>query len=625
MSRGPASLGLLAVLCFGIGCGGPEPLHVVARLRDFHRVTPAQSVSPRTFAAATRQAARMSPDSRFEVQLEEQPDLLRFSIARRHSERCDVPVRFRILARRGASWEELHQEAPPTGPARWADREIDLARGTPAFSRFAFETEAAWANPEQQRRCGGKVEPYWGAVAFLGRAAAPPTARAGRPDPPRGIILISLDTLSAVSLSRFGNAPGVSPNLDAWLDDAFSFERAISQYGHTRPSHASMLSGQYPHRHGATPESLLARFPSRVALLASAGYWTAAFTEGAYVSAALGYAQGFDEYDDGRRGVQTAAHTDAAATFARAGDWLEKYGTRSRFFLFVHTYEVHIPYTPRDPEARAVARELSPGVERFFTPDVQLRTTMQHARGGKRLSEGELEHLAALHSAEVHYLDRVVAGLLGRLEALGLANDTLVVVTSDHGDQFGEQGKVTHGESLHNRVHHVPLGFRWPGRVAPGATADPVQLIDVMPTLLDLAHIDSPADTDGASLVPWLLGRSPPLSRPAFSELPTARWECERLGLPFRCRLDRYAVQTGRFKLERSAAPPGEQLFDLESDPREERDVSAEHPDELARHRALLTPFVEQATRAWEAHGPAVRAPLDDAMRQQLEALGYVE
>ena len=582
-------------------------------------VEPRPAVAPRTFATATRAAARVPVGSRFEIELAEPARRLRFSLALRSTDRCAVPARFRVLARRGADWELLHDEQVPPGTPRWRDREIDLSGPAPSGSRYAFETRGAWKSPEQERRCSGKVDPFWGSVAFLG-----PDARE-RADRPRGIVLISLDTLGAAYLSSFGNAPGVSPHLDAWLADAFSFRRAISQYGHTRPSHASLLSGQYPHHHGASPENLLARFPSLVPRLASAGYWTAGFTEGAYVSSKLGYAQGFDAYDDGRSGVQTPAHTDAAGTFARAGDWLERFGQRSRFFLFVHTYEVHIPYTPRDPEARAIARKLSPGTERFFTPEVQLRTTLQHSRGAKPLSEQELLHLAALHAAEIHYLDRVVAGFLSRLEALGLARDTLIVLTADHGDQFGEQGKVTHGESLHNRVHHVPLGFRWPGRIEPGATPDPVELIDVMPTLLDLASVDLPDAVDGSSLVPWLLREGAPVPRPAFSELPTARWECERLGLPFRCRLDRYSVQTERFKLERSGVPATEKLFDLERDPREERDVSAEHPDELARHRALLRPFAEQAARAWDRAGPGTTRPLDDDMRRQLEALGYVE
>jgi len=140
-----------------------------------------------------------------------------------------------------------------------------------------------------------------------------------------------------------------------------------------------------------------------------------------------------------------------------------------------------------------------------------------HNRGRNPLGPGELRRLRALYAAEVEYLDRVVDSFFKHLSTLGIADKTLVILLSDHGEEFGEHGKLGHGETLHNQALHVPLAFYWPGVIKPGRDQTPVQLVDVMPTVLDLLSVTPPAKLDGGSLGPTLRAVARPAMRAPLS------------------------------------------------------------------------------------------------------------
>ncbi len=533
----------------------------------------------------------------FEVTLDRPAQDLLFSIAARSTD----PARFAIRAHAGGRWVDVYEAEIAPGEPAWQDRRLEPAalRGSGA-RRFRFES-----------RAGPEGIAYWGSLAFLG------DSRRLRDAP--NVILLSLDTLSAAYLSSFGGVPGVSPNLDAFLDEGFSFRRAFAQYGNTLVSHASLFTGLYPRTHSVYPDSPFTGFASLVEELAAAGYVTAAFTEGAFVASAWGFGRGFDLYDDGAVGLARQMAGGAARTFDRAGRWLERHARDTRFFLFVHTYEVHLPYRAESDAEWQIVERITPGDQRRLPEAQQARRSLSHNAGGRALSPRDLAHLRALHIAEIHRLDAAVARFLTHLSGLGRDADTLVVLASDHGEQFGEHGRVGHGSSLHNRVLHVPLGFRWPGRIAPGASDTPVQLVDVLPTVLELTGVARADGLDGRSLVPLLQGE-PAAERPAFSEMRSAPGECRRLELEPGCRVDRHAVQDRRFKLIHSARPEYHVLYDLVSDPLETRNVAAEYPEELARLRELLERYLERPA------GPVARgeaAVPDEPTRLQLEALGY--
>jgi len=605
--RGASTLvRLLLALPIALSC---EPLddgrrhEVIARLAAAEGAStdPPAATEPVKLAQSTRHAVPLLANTQrsFEVSTERSARRIVFSIGARGGDPGSAAV-FSIERRSGDAWQPVFRQAVDSNGV-WSDHRVDL----PAGSRhFRFVTE-----PREPATHAGKA--FWGSVSFT---APEPATPADPHEPPPNVILVSLDTLGAAYLGSFGHVSDASPAIDAFLADGFSFRRAFAQYPATLGSHATLFTGLYPLHHGFYGMTSR-RLPSLVETFAGRGYRTAAFTENAFVGSDFGFSTGFDRYEDGV-GEGAALHGQSERTFRDAEQWLADAGRDTRFFLFVHTYEVHSPYTPRDADAQALADRLTPGDTRSIGAAAMLR----HNRGEQLLDEAAIDRLEALHAGEIQYLDRIVGGFFERLRELGLDDDTIVVLTADHGDLFGEQGRLEHGGTLHNRVLHVPLAFRWPGRIEAGVSNDPVQLADVLPTLLELAELGLPDRLDGRSLAGALRGDgTAPPARPAFSETDADDEDCKIRG---GCELSRVAVQTGRFKLVVSLTDAGEALYDLEADPLETRDVSSQHPEELQRHRAMIAGYLESATPASPAKpGPA----LDDETRRRLRALGYID
>jgi hypothetical protein len=259
---------------------------------------------------------------------------------------------------------------------------------------------------------------------------------------------------------------------------------------------------------------------------------------------------------------------DAPGTFALARDWLERRGREELFFLFFHTYEVHEPYRPRDEAGLAIANALTPDDTRVWSDRKQYEL-MRGNRPGAYLPGRDVRRLEALHRGEVDYADRALGSFLESIDQLGLARDTIVVVTSDHGDEFRENGPVGHGFALRNRVLHVPLYFRWPGRIRPEASHSPVGLTDVMPTLLDLVGLSPDHDLDGRSLAPLLLRTQEAFpEQPAFSEARADSKSCNILGTVVRpCLIESRVLQSDRWKLEASQINRGKPSYKLFSSP----------------------------------------------------------
>jgi len=607
-----ALAGAACALLAGCPPDPPAPRQeVVARWSDPPvglTVAPEARPAPTKLGTHTRHAVAFG-EAPFRVALEVPAEHLHFSVAARPADggESEATARIVVEVRDGAGWAPLHA-APVPARGRWVDHEVALpprAADAPTALRLRAESD----DPAVETLLGS-----------LHLTAAEPPDRAGRPN----VMLVVIDTLGAAKLSAFDGPEGATPHMDAFLDEGFSFRRAYAQYGNTLVSHASLFSALYPVHHALYPgtppraldESLLAH-------LARAGYRTVAFTEGAFVSANFGFAVGFDAYDDGVQGLAAQMAGGIGRTFSRASRWLERHGGRDRFFLFVHTYEVHMPYLPRDAPGRRLAERLTPDDRRLLPPAVQSRLSLEHNLGSAPMSQRDLERLHALHLGEVNVADRAFGALLEHLRALDLERDTLVVLTSDHGDQFGEHGKVGHSESLHNRVLHVPLGFRLPGVVRAGASARPVELVDVLPSVLDLVGAPVPDGLDGRSLAPLLRGTDagPASARPAFSEQRSARGECERLGLNTHCRLDRTAVQGERFKLVVSQEPEWTRLYDLEADPLETRDVASAHPEVVGALRERVETYRSTAV---EPRGDPAQVIDADTLRR-LRELGYAD
>lgn len=448
-------------------------------------------------------------------------------------------------------------------------------------------------------------EPCEELVAF-----SEPILSAPRPGPrPPSVILISLDTLRADRLGCYGyrrpDGQPTSPHLDAFAAESLCFEQARSTAPYTLPSHASMFTGQFPRAHGVS------QFGSRLSpavhellpvQFASAGYRTAAFTAGGFLSYENGFHHGFDRYsildpfltaeDPLRQQLPLAgqrAFNDAMFARhdrARIEDWIGAHDQQS-FFLFVHSYLTHSYFPPRELAERFVTADPLGVVS--SDRNVKL-LDRESARLGTPPPPAAVATLEDLYDATVAAADAEVGALLRCLETLGLAGSTIVVITSDHGEEFGEHGGLLHGRSVYEEMMRVPLLVRIPG-VAPRRVAQPVDLTDLAPTLLAAANLPRLRNTHGMDLRERV--RRGQFRQPGFAEVDA------------RMLTERYALYRGGYKLisnpetaveedaYQSRRPPRFELFDLRQDPFEQRNLLAP-AGASARLLPVLRPELER-------------------------------
>lgn len=446
--------------------------------------------------------------------------------------------------------------------------------------------------------------------------------RLDMPRPPlRGAILILLDTLRADHVSAYGHGRPTSPTLDRLAEGGVLFEQAISYSAWTLPSMAAILSGRFPARRDFDTE--LKR--SLVERLSDAGWRTAAFTEGGYVSRYFGFDRGFDTWSDHadmaiglKRSLHDLASIGIETTFPAAEAWLRGNSDRP-FFLLIHTYEVHVPY-----RRRSFAEELPRG---SLNPFVDEKDVTRIRSGQLVLGDTEYAYLDALYDGGILWADRAIASLLGVLRELEIADSTLVVVTSDHGEDLGDHAPrfaADHGHSLADILVRVPLIVYDPTReFSVARVAHQVRTVDILPTILDLLGVDRDGDADGRSLVPLMEG-SENSDRIAFAHL--RRYGREVMAL----RVNGFKLIRG---VSRRADAGGEgrpeagrplALFDLGEDPAERRNLLHTHPNRLRHMMHRVDAILE------EIGEPGIAEfTVDDSappeLIERLKALGYTE
>ena len=327
----------------------------------------------------------------------------------------------------------------------------------------------------------------------------------------RGYILISIDTLRADHLGCYGYGRQTSPFLDQLAHRATLFEEAYAQFPSTLVSHMSMFTGLYPREHGVLPPNdvLSPAIPTLPEVFARAGLRTGGFTEGGFVSGRFGFRRGFDEFVSHERNQ----NRPIAGTFRRAVSFLEDLKPAVPFFLFIHTYAVHTPYD-------APARYSEPFWEGPPPADAIPPTGPALVRANmnaERPPQPVIDFLVAHYDAGIRQTDEVLRQFFGELERLGLAYDTTVIVTADHGEEFMEHGLFNHTQ-LYRETLHVPLLVLHPDQRGPVRHAGVVELVDVAPTLYELARVRNPPRQSGKSFAS-LIGRdSPPAAGAAWGE-----------------------------------------------------------------------------------------------------------
>ena len=395
------------------------------------------------------------------------------------------------------------------------------------------------------------------------------------------VLLITIDTLRADRVGAFGGTKPLTPTLDRLAGEGIRLTRAYASAPLTLPSHASLMTAASPPVHGVRNNSLFRlgdKLPTLATVLKSAGYRTGAFVGAFVLDARFGLNRGFDVYDD--RYGEKASGDPGEGPERRAEDvirpaaaWIVNpqpavRSPQSPWFAWVHLYDPHAPYSAPEPYAS------------------------QHEP----------------YDAEVAYTDAMVGRLLDDLRAAGLLDRTLIVVTADHGESLGEHGETTHGVFVYDVTMRVPVVL-WAGSRVGGAHDGLARVIDLAPTVLDLAGVAVPSTFEGRSLLPAL--KDPGAEQvPAYLEAMDA--QLTRNWAPLT------GLVAGTFKLIDLPVP---ELYDLAADPGETTNLFARNPERARALEALLRDHVAQLAARGSAEE---RIALDADARRRLQALGYV-
>jgi choline-sulfatase len=402
-----------------------------------------------------------------------------------------------------------------------------------------------------------------------------------RPDD-LNLLLITLDTTRADRMHAYGFDGIETPNFDRLAREGVLFDEAVAPAPLTLPAHSSIFTGAYPPAHGVRDNGgffLDEKETTLAERLQSRGFATGGFV-GAYVldhkwGIAQGFQTYFDDFDLSKYQTLSLGSVDRPGNEVadRALAWLDKAST-SRFFGWVHFYDAHSPYTPPEPfKSRYAGRP---------------------------------------YVAEIAFVDSQVGRLLNYLDAHDLVKNTIVVVMGDHGESLGEHGESTHGFFVYQATMHVPLVIRAPYDAMVGRrVADTVRSIDILPTVLELTSIKTSDRLEGTSVVPLMTGAKKELGLPAYSEAIYPRFH---FGWS-----DLRALTAGRFKF---VAAPRPELYDLQQDPTESKNIYAERQALGDRLNQELLALEGRMSANASAPKPAVE--VDPEARERLAALGYV-
>jgi len=415
-----------------------------------------------------------------------------------------------------------------------------------------------------------------GFVGFVGCSAHVPKA----PQTARNVVLITIDTLRADRVGIYGATNVETPHMDRLAREGAWASHATVHVPLTRPSHTSIFTGRYPAEHGIRDNVAPALAPG-LPLLAEqfkqAGFDTAAFVASVVLARESGLARGFDSYsdrfeigEDDARFLNTIQKRGDVVV-GEANDWIKRHASQ-RFFSWIHLYDPHDPYEP--PGSYAV-------------------------RYAERPYDGE-----------VAWSDELVGRVIATLRDAGVIGETLVIVTSDHGEGLGEHGEDVHGYFVYETTLHVPLIMNGPG-VKPGTKIDPVvRSVDLFPTILEMAGVAGAPATSGRSVAAALRGTRLD-DEPSFAEslVPLVHYGWS----------DLRTVRDGRWKY---ILAPKAELFDLDRDPGELTNLVEAEP---ARARAMRAGLEQRLrTEQTTARSDAAAAAIPPEMLERLGALGYV-
>ena len=415
-------------------------------------------------------------------------------------------------------------------------------------------------------------------VALSGLCWLIPCNSAAESNQSPNVVFITIDTLRADHLACYGYRQIRTPNIDALAAGGIRFEHAYTSVPVTLPSHAIIFTGTYPTfsgMHDFAGNKLSDAQPTLASILKEHGYATGAVVASAVLDSRFGLNRGFDFYYDhfdfNRLQESNIDEMERPGNVVAnaALDWLSQNYQR-KFLLWMHLYDPHYPYQPPAPY--------------------------------------DAEYKDHPYDGEIAFADQQVGRLLAFLKEKGLYQNTLIVLSGDHGESLGEHGEKTHGFFVYNSTLHVPLIVHMPGAAKTSTTSELVNLADILPTVLEVLHLQTPTEVQGRSLLPVMQGKEEPVrSQYAETFLPRLHFNWSQLR----------SVETDTYHYIEAPKP---ELYDLRSDPGEKNNLYGQKPAVAQELSARLAKLVVDYSAG---HELAAKTGLDPVLMERLKSLGY--
>lgn len=422
------------------------------------------------------------------------------------------------------------------------------------------------------------------------------------------IILIVIDTLRADHVSCYGYERNITPNIDRLASEGVLFKNAIVTSPWTLPSVASILTSQYPSVLGIREKikPIDSSFPTLSGMLKQYNYTTHGIVSHVLLSARLGFGRGFDSYDEksmfGHEGISSPPVTQKAVSFLQQSH-------NKPFFLFLHYFDPHFNYL------------LHKGYNYYPSYSGKLKSgesilklwQIRHS-----LSQDDIRYLVSLYDSEIAFTDEYIGRLFDGLKKQGLYDNSIIILTADHGEEFMERGWIGHTVTLYQELIRVPFIMKLPGYKAKIVNS-PVSLIDVVPTIYRQLGLEVPDGLDGKALD---FGHGPSVARgPVFSETfnPQIHQPGRIKPIAFR------SIVLGDSKLIYDEIRNSRQMYDLSDDQYEQNDLSAQNSERNNRLKALLSNWINYV-KTKQKLGPVYDESelFTPEQRKQLESLGYL-
>jgi len=479
------------------------------------------------------------------------------------------------------------------------------------------------------------------------------------------IVLIILDCLRADHLGCYGYERDTSPNIDALAENGLIFSNAFSQGGYTVASIPSIFTSKFPLSHGVflnNGNKLDADEPTLAKILKNNGYATAGFTGGGYTSHAYGFGLGFDLYKETDWG-------DMKEVNQLAFDWLETKQEKP-FFLFLHSYSIHDPFSPPEPFSKLYAanyngqlknigldcflfEEINKGVLTLSKEDMEYIASIYSRplfekinKETLTINKEDMEYIISQYDGGIRYCDEHMGKLFKKIDSLGLASNTIIILTSDHGEDLMDHGTISHGD-IYDTGIHVPLIIKYPCLFPKNKKISPiVRSIDILPTILDALGLPIEPEMEGKSMLPLAFRKEDKQERAVFSFGVHSKLKYRIAMRPKKMRISlrikdwklisSYDITHNRLcnteetskELDNQAFTKKpediifqDELYNLEKDPKELNNLALVNKKQLTILKKKLNNYIKRLKLPIKKD----RAILDEKTRQQLKSLGYAQ